>query len=214
MTQLLFSADPDQRDDTHLVLVLHGYGSNERRIANQCFSMLPEGTTGLAIRGGFPTGDDEWGWFLLDYFLANDFAEVIAAAHRVFDVLDSEEVTAHRYRSVSLLGHSQGMAMATTLARLRPEAFRCVVGLSGFVLSNPLLASLDGTEDIRHPYFWGRDVDDLVINPDAITFTTGWLDQWTRLTARTYPGMGHTIGEEMGRDVNIFLRHHLLTLES
>lgn len=229
---VVWSRPAGERRGTDLVVVIHGYGANEVRAAQAYFGMLPEGTTGLAVRGGFeidagaypvadgvdglgsgPGGPDPgaWGWFLLDYFLTNDFAEVVASAHRVFDVLDAEEVTGAGFRSVALLGHSQGMAMASTVYRLRPEAFDCVVGLSGFVLSNPLLATLDSPPEGPgpRPFFWGRDVQDLVINPDAIAHTAAWLQEHTHLTARTYEGMGHGTSAEEARDVRIFLKHAL-----
>lgn len=230
--RVVWSRPAAERAGTDLVLVIHGYGANEVRAAQAYFGMLPVGTTGLAVRGGFEidagrapvaAGTDDrgagpggpepgaWGWFLLDYFLTNDFAEVVAAAHRVFDVLDAEEVTRHGFARVALLGHSQGMAMASTAYRLRPEAFHCVVGLSGFVLSNQLLETLDSPPEGPgpRPFFWGRDVEDLVINPDAIAYTADWLDNHTRLTARTYEGMGHGTSAEEGRDVRIFLQHTL-----
>ncbi|MFC7401458.1 alpha/beta hydrolase [Citricoccus sp. GCM10030269] len=229
---VVWSRPENRRRGTDLVVVIHGYGANEVRAAQAYFGMLPENVTGLAVRGGFeidagvppvadgidgvgsgPGGPDPgaWGWFLLDYFLNNDFAEVIAAAHRVFDLLDAEEVTRHEFRSVSVLGHSQGMAMASTVYRLRPEAFACVVGLSGFVLSNPLLEALDNPPEGPgpRPFFWGRDVEDLVIHPDAVAYTADWLETNTRLTARTYEGMGHGTGPEQVRDVRIFLQHTL-----
>ncbi|MEW1980377.1 esterase [Citricoccus sp. NPDC079358] len=228
---VVWSRPESQRYGTDLVLVIHGYGANEVRAAQAYFGMLPENVTGLAVRGGFEIdggaapvmegtdgagagpGSDPgaWGWFLLDYFLTNDFAEVVAAAHRVFDLLDADEVTRSGFRTVSVLGHSQGMAMASTVYRLRPEAFTCVVGLSGFVLSNQLLETLDSPPEGPgpRPFFWGRDVEDLVINPDAIAYTADWLEANTRLTARTYEGMGHGMSAEEARDVRIFLKHAL-----
>lgn len=234
---VVWSRPADQRRGTDLVVVIHGYGANEVRAAQAYFGMLPEGTTGLAVRGGFeidagaypvvdgvdgagsgPGGPEPgaWGWFLLDYFLTNDFAEVVASAHRVFDLLDAGEVTGSGFRSIALLGHSQGMAMASTVYRLRPEAFACVVGLSGFVLSNPLLATLDSPPEGPgpRPFFWGRDVEDLVINPDAISFTADWLEEHTHLTARTYEYMGHGTSAEEARDVRIFLKHALAAARS
>lgn len=229
---VVWSRPAEQRRGTDLVVVIHGYGANEVRAAQAYFGMLPEGTTGLAVRGGFeidagaypvadgvdglgsgPGGPDPgaWGWFLLDYFLTNDFAEVVASAHRVFDLLDAEEIAGAGFRSVALLGHSQGMALASTVYRLRPEAFACVAGLSGFVLSNPLLSTLDSPPEGPgpRPFFWGRDVEDLVINPDAVAFTSHWLQEHTHLTARTYEGMGHGTSAEETRDVRIFLKHSL-----
>ena len=62
----------------------------------------------------------------------------------------------------------------------------------------------------RPPFFWGRDRADLVINDDATDYTAAWLDDHTRLTARTYPGMGHAMSAAEMVDVSAFLRHYVL----
>ena len=224
---VIWNRPAGERDGTDLVVVIHGYGSNELRAAQGYFSMLPEGVTGLAVRGGFeidaaaapvtdgPVGDGSgpggpdpgaWGWFLLDYFLANDFADVISAANSVRAWISSVR---EQHSSVTLMGYSQGMAMATTLLRLHPEDYRAVVGLSGFVLKNELLSVVDSFE-AKPPFFWGRDKADLVINEDAIAYTAEWLEQNTLLTPRTYPGMGHAMSKTEMADVSAFLRHYVL----
>lgn len=206
MDEAIYSKEAAQRGNTDLVIVLHGYGSNPERML-QWFDALPAGVTGAALRGPLDVGGDR-GWFLLDYFLANDFAEVVAAAQRVFDWQDRYAIG---YRSISLLGHSQGMAMATTLHRLRPELYRAVVGLSGFVLSNELLnlTDVEPAPGRGVPFFWGRDPQDVVINPDAVEYTGAWLESHASLTSRRYPGMGHGFGPEEKRDVTAFLKHYL-----
>ncbi|RAX49180.1 phospholipase [Arthrobacter sp. AQ5-05] len=206
MDEGIYSRPAPQREGTDLVVVLHGYGSNPERMKGW-FDELPPHATGVALRGPMDVGGDR-SWFLLDYFLANDFAQVVAAAQRVFDWQDRH---ARGYRSISLLGHSQGMAMATTLHRLRPGSYRALVGLSGFVLSNELLNLTDAVPEPGKavPCFWGRDPRDVVINPDAIDHTDRWLAQNTALTARTYPEMGHGFGTDERRDVRNFLKHYL-----
>lgn len=217
---VVWSRPAAERAGTDLVIVLHGYGSNERRAARTFFPMLPERCTGLAVRGGFEIdadaaeGEDDpgaHGWFLLDLLLQSDFAQVLAAAHRVFDVLGSAEVAQAGFRTVSVLGFSQGMAMATTVIRLRPEAFTCGVGLSGFAVHNELLAMLDSPAEGPgpRPFFWGRDVEDPVIHPDAVAHTRAWAEEHTRLTVRSYPGILHSTGPDEVRDVRIFLEHTL-----
>jgi len=183
---------------------MHGYGTDESRMVN-LFDYLPAEFTCAALRAPMPIAEG-YGWFLLDYFLTNDFADVISAANSVFSWIDSVR---SRHTSVSLLGYSQGMAMASTLLRLRPRGFPAVVGLSGFVLDNDLLA-LSESFDERPPFFWGRDKADLVINGDATAYTEEWLNTHTRLTARTYPGMGHAMSKAEMVDVSAFLRHYVL----
>lgn len=55
------------------------------------------------------------------------------------------------------------------------------------------------------PFFWGRDVDDLVINPDAVDYTEEWLQENTVLSKAQYSGMGHGIGAAELVDASSFL---------
>ncbi|MGW9413685.1 alpha/beta hydrolase [Arthrobacter cupressi] len=204
MDTVLWSKPENERAGTPLLVMMHGYGTDEHRMA-KLFPELPEEFTCAALRGPMVIGDD-YGWFLLDYFLANDFADVITAANKVFAWIDSVK---GNHSSVSLLGYSQGMAMASTLLRLRPGGFKATVGLSGFVLDNELL-SLSESFETRPPFFWGRDKADPVINEEAVEYTADWLERHTALTARTYPGMGHRIEAMELADVGTFLRHYVL----
>ena len=200
----MWSKPEELRAGTPLLVMMHGYGTDESRMV-RLFEYLPQEFTFAALRAPVPIGD-HWGWFLLDYFLANDFADVISAANAVQAWIRSVK---DQHSSVTLMGYSQGMAMASTLLRLHPDDYKAVVGLSGFVLNNELLSTMDSFETKR-PFFWGRDKADLVINEDATAYTAEWLAGNTLLTARTYPGMGHAMSKTEMVDVSAFLRHYVL----
>lgn len=204
METVVWSRPEKERAGTPLLVMMHGYGTDESRMVD-LFDYLPPEFTCAALRAPMPIAGG-YGWFLLDYFLTNDFADVIGAANSVFSWIDSVK---GGHSSVSLLGYSQGMAMASTLLRLRPRDFPAVVGLSGFVVDNDLLA-LSESFDAPPPFFWGRDKADLVINDEAIAYTAEWLNTHTQLTARTYPGMGHAMSKTEMVDVSAFLRHYVL----
>jgi phospholipase/carboxylesterase len=204
METVVWSRPEGERAGTPLLVMMHGYGTDEARMV-KFFGHLPPEFTCAALRAPKVIGDD-YGWFLLDYFLTHDFADVISATNAVFNWINSVKA---QHTSVSLLGFSQGMAMASTLLRLRPHEFRAVVGLSGFVLDNELLA-MSETFDTPPPFFWGRDKGDLVINDDATEHTEEWLERNTQLTARSYPGMGHAMSKAEMVDVSAFLRHYVL----
>ncbi|MEC5191263.1 MULTISPECIES: alpha/beta hydrolase [unclassified Arthrobacter] len=204
METVAWSKPESERAGTPLLVMMHGYGRDESRMV-KLFESLPAGFSCAALRGPKEIGDG-YGWFVLDYFLTHDFADVISSANAVLDWIESVK---GQHSSVSLLGYSQGMAMATTLMRLRPAQFCAGVGLSGFVLDNELLA-MSESSDAHPPFFWGRDRDDLVINDAATEHTGEWLHQHTQLTARTYPGMGHSISAAELVDVSAFLRHYVL----
>ena len=204
METVVWSKPEAERDGTPLLVMMHGYGTDESRMV-RLFEYLPAEFTCASLRAPMVIGD-HYGWFLLDYFLANDFADVITAANKVQAWINSVK---GRHSSVSLLGYSQGMAMASTLLRLHPADYPATVGLSGFVLENELLALTDSFAS-PPPFFWGRDKADLVINGDATAYTDEWLNENTQLTARTYPGMGHAMSKAEMVDVSAFLRHYVL----
>lgn len=205
MDTVVWSRPEEQRGGTPLLLMLHGYGSDESRMA-ELFASLPQGFTCAAPRAPKDISGD-YGWFLLDYFLNNDFAEVVASASGVLAWLDTVMARYH-FSSVSLLGYSQGMAMATTLMRLRPQSFTAGVGLSGFVLHNELLATMEPLEP-QIPFLWAYDPADLVINPDATAFTQEWLTANTGLSTAHYAGMGHATSPAELADVSSFLTGHV-----
>lgn len=205
MDTVVWSRPADERAGTPLLLLLHGYGSDESRMA-ALFKDLPKGFTCAAPRAPKDISGD-YGWFLLDYFLANDFAEVVGAAAAILSWLDTV-MADYKFSSVSVLGYSQGMAMGTTLLRLRPQAFTAAVGLSGFALHNELLAAMEPLTH-RVPFYWARDPADLVINPDATAFTAEWLAANTDLSEARYDGMGHNTRADELADVSSFLTGHV-----
>lgn len=206
MDNVMWSRSAHERNRRDLVLLLHGYGSSERAM-EPLFAALPESAVGAAVRGPLDVGGEN-GWFLLDPLLTSDTAEVLASALALLSWLDRIR-TEYEFRTVSLAGFSQGMAMAGTLLRLRPRDFRSVVGLSGYIARDELLAATEPLP-VRVPFFWGRDRQDWVINAGAVSYTRQWLEENTVLTARTYPGMGHSVSEAEIADTAVFLRRYLV----
>ncbi|HEY9356946.1 MAG TPA: phospholipase, partial [Arthrobacter sp.] len=113
METVVWSKPEEERAGTPLLVMMHGYGTDESRMV-RLFDYLPPDFTCAALRAPMVIGD-HYGWFLLDYFLANDFADVISTTNTVHDWINSVR---GQHSSVSLLGYSQGMAMASTLLRL------------------------------------------------------------------------------------------------
>ncbi len=111
------------------------------------------------------------------------------------------------YTSVSVLGFSQGGAMALELLRHAPDRFAAAVCISGFIAS----ASHAGDEElarVRPPVFWGRGTNDPIIPDAAIARTEDWLPAHADVTIRIYEDLGHSISREELTDFSAFLREH------
>ncbi|MEH0110171.1 phospholipase [Tersicoccus sp. MR15.9] len=213
-----WSALESERAGTPLVVLLHGYGADERDLA-ALVPFLPAGITYASVRAPHPM-EPGFSWFDLQFdatgsAVGYSIDGAIEATRAVAGWLDGVRGD---FSSVSLFGFSQGMAIATSMMRHAPDDFAVVVGCSGFVLvqAGDLDASTDGFFDDaalaarRSPLFWGRDQEDQVIPAELAEQTAAWLRDRVDLMKVLYAGMGHGINEQELRHVSEFLTHHLL----
>ena len=203
---VLWSKPEEARAGKPLLVLLHGYGANEQDLLSLA-DMLPDDFAVASVRAPIAMGPG-FSWFPLTGSIEYSVDAVKAASAYVLDWLDTVKAN---HPSVTLLGFSMGMAMATTLLRQRPADFAAVVGLSGFVVNADSDgefrdAELDGTV----PLFWGRDQQDPVITPDKIEYTMGWVRKHVKLTKVLYTGMWHGINAQEVGHVSEFLTHEVL----
>lgn len=109
-----------------------------------------------------------------------------------------------RFRSVGLLGFSQGGAMVLQLMRRRPGEFSYGVQLAGFVIDD----TQRGDRRLalsRPPVFWGRGAHDSVIPRSAVLRTADFSSTHLSVDARVYGDLGHDVaGQEVG-DLSAFV---------
>ena len=199
---VLWSAPERERAERPLLVLLHGYGSHE----GDLFSLSPQLPLApvvasvrapIAELGGFA-------WFSLPRTNPLDLleADVDEAASAVLDWLDTLEFT-----SVSLLGFSQGAAVALQLNRLAPGRVASTVALSGFVPRGERPGDAQLAE-LKPPVFWGRGTLDAVIPAEAIEHTDAWLPAHATATVRIYEGLAHSINAAELTDFTQFLREN------
>ena len=183
-----------------LVLLMHGFGSNERDLPG-IMPHLPKEFAWVSLRAPLALGNGGNAWVPITIPGRPDPELVRASTTAVLEWLDEHvaETT-----PVIPLGFSQGGLMATQLLRHRPDRFAAAVVLAGFTLDG----SLPGDADLaaaRPPLFSGRGDADQVIAADAVARTDAWLPGHVALTRRTYGGLGHGISGEELADVAAFL---------
>lgn len=191
-------------DGVPLLVVMHGYGANERDLA-PLVALLPAEFAAACVRAPLPIPQLPGGfaWFPItgdpgmpEIAIADD---AVAAMSQWLDAL----TTRSEVGPVVLLGFSQGGAMVTHLLRHHPERFAAGVVLSGFTVPGPVAtdAALRG---IRPPVFFGYDPLDPVVPAAAFERTAQFGAEHFNLTAKTYR-VGHGIDQEELRDVAQFL---------
>lgn len=203
-----WTKDEQAREGTPLAVLLHGYGANERDLLG-LVPGLPEEFTYASVRAPVSMGFGAYTWFDLDVErLAYSSAAAKNAVEELWEWIDSVR---GKHSSVTLIGFSMGMAMATSLLRTRPEAFATVVGLSGFAVDPDRGEGLPGYFDdaalaaAQVPFFWGRDQADPVISEEMVDYTHQWANQTVKLTKVLYAGAGHGVVPQEVAHVNEFL---------
>jgi phospholipase/carboxylesterase len=200
---VLWSAGEKDRAGRPLLVLLHGYGSDEADLFGIA-AYLPLEPVIASLRAPIPEGPG-FAWFSRFTNVPSDplAGNADAAARAVLAWLDEQPAA-----PTGLLGFSQGGAMALQLLRLAPERFEYAVQLSGFVVQGEQEGDAALTRD-PVPVFWGRGTMDDTIPSASIDRTAEWLPEHSALDARIYEGLGHGISPlELG-DISTFIRARL-----
>lgn len=211
--KVIWTREEAEREGTPLVVKLHGYGANAQDLMGMA-PALPKEFTYASVQAPVSMGYGAYTWFDLDVQrLAYSSSAARDAAENLWGWIDSVK---GQHSSVSLLGFSMGMAMATSLLRARPEQFAAVVGLSGFAVNPDSGEGLPGYFDDealavqKVPFFWGRDQEDPIIPGAHIDYTHEWANSTVEMTKVLYPGAGHGIVPQEVKHIGEFLTMKVL----
>jgi phospholipase/carboxylesterase len=206
---VLWSAEVAERSGRPLLVLLHGYGADERDLFGLT-SYLPTDFVVAAVRAPLapPWPAPGHSWYPIEGLESRDPTHVTDAATRVVEWLDAAATGV----AVGLLGFSQGAAVAIQALRLHPARFAFVVNLSGYATPGELPGDQELAE-LRPPVFWGRGTRDDVIPEFLVDHTTDWLPAHADLSGRVYPGLTHSVSEQELDDVRTFLDKQLDALK-
>lgn len=207
---VLWSAEAADRADRPLLVLLHGYGADERDLFG-LVPYLPPAFVVAAVRAPLapPFPAPGASWYPIEGLDGRDPQHVTDAASLVIDWIDAVAPDA----VVGLLGFSQGAAVALQAMRLQPERFAFAVNLSGYATPGPLPGDATLAER-RPPVFWGRGTRDDVIPSFLVEHTVLWLPEHAELSGRVYSGLTHSVSEQELDDVRVFLEKRLAEIRS
>jgi phospholipase/carboxylesterase len=162
----------NEADNPPLLLLLHGFGSNEQDL----FGLTPfldERFLIISARAPNILGPESYAWFELDFTSQGPVInpEQAEASRKKLITFLQEAITGYGVdpKQVYLMGFSQGAIMSASVALTQPELVAGVVMMSGRVLPEiqPLIASneeltglpfivVHGTADTVLPIIYGR----------------------------------------------------------
>ena len=185
------------QDKPPLLLLLHGYGSNENDLFSFADHLHPSLLI-VSLRAPLALPMMGFAWYSIHFDdeqgkWSND-EEAIASREMVLQFLDELQQT-HSYdpRKVHLLGFSQGAILSYALGLTYPKRFASVIALSGYLNENisqlpkpaeaPALYAAHGTLDEVVPFDWGKQ--------SAVQLKQKGFD----IQFEQFP-LGHTVGED------------------
>ncbi len=139
----------EKKDKNPLLLLLHGYGSNEEDLFSFA-SELPEEYYVISARAPFDMMYGSYAWYAINFDAdENKFSDIGQArasrdiiAHFIDELVAEYPIDAD---NVTLIGFSQGCILSYAVALSYPEKVQRVVAMSGYF--NPEIAVEDYTEN-------------------------------------------------------------------
>lgn len=189
----LIKESPIKENKSPLLILLHGFGSNEEDLFSFS-SYLPNKYTIISLRAPFKLPMQGYAWYSINFDEEmNKFNNHIQAEESINLILKFINQISSKYNidnnNVSLLGFSQGTILSYALALNYPKKFKSIIGFSGYIdnqminlKSNELYNNLNfylshGTEDPVIPFDWSikstKLLDDLKINYCFKEFKSG-----------------------------------------
>ncbi|WP_456376212.1 alpha/beta hydrolase [Lutibacter sp.] len=134
-----------QTKKTSLLILLHGYGSNEEDLFSFA-TELPEDLIIISARAPQNLGFGSYAWYTINFTADqgkfSDIPEAIEAREKIATFIDEIQERYHISPSKTfLLGFSQGTILSYAVALNYPEKVQKIIALSGYI--NPDLLPKD-----------------------------------------------------------------------
>jgi phospholipase/carboxylesterase len=199
-------------DSAPLLILLHGYGSNEADLLGLVDFLDPRFRT-VSVRAPLSLDMGVNAWFPIHMTgtgLDPDYAAADESLGQLSELLTSEQAEyGNTAADTFLLGFSQGAAMALGLLLTRPEAVGGVAFLSGLWSRARMPADASQAGVRGKPVLQTHGVADPLIPLAAAQASRDMLQELgVDLTYREY-GMGHQIDGDCLRDIGTWLSERL-----
>lgn len=198
------------KDKNPLLLLLHGYGSNEEDLFSFA-TELPADYFVVSVRAPYTTGYGGFAWYAI-YFdrgpeKFSDDEQARESRDAIVECID--EITAQYPidpTDVTLIGFSQGSILSYAVALSHPAKVRRVAALSGY-LNEKILVEGFGSNDFSHlRFFRSHGSSDQVIPVEWARQAGPVLDQLGIANEyREYP-VGHGVAPQNFFDLKDWLQ--------
>lgn len=148
-----------------LLLLLHGYGSNERDLFSFA-DELPEEFFIISVRAPIELSYGGYAWYDINFMDAEKFNDVAQANEAILKIREFIEVAVDKFHlnrdKVWLCGFSQGAILSNALVLKNPQNIESVMMLSGYVAED-IVGELNSQTYDKVAYFISHGLEDTII---------------------------------------------------
>lgn len=197
-----------------LLIMLHGYGSNEQDLFSFA-DELPDELLVISAKAPLSLGFGSYAWYTIhfDSSDASKFSDIPEAKEALSKINQFMDEIIEKYQvntnNVFLFGFSQGTILSTAFALNHPDKVNHIIALSGYV--NPELLAKDFAEQdfSKLDFFVSHGSVDQVIPVEWARKTPAFLNNLgIKNTYQEYQ-VGHGVAPQNFYDLNLWIKERL-----
>jgi len=203
-----------QIENPPLLIMLHGYGSNEQDL----FSFADELSDELLVisaKAPLSLGFGSYAWYTIhfDSSDASKFSDIPEAKEALSKINQFIDEIIEKYQvntnNIFLFGFSQGTILSTAFALNHPDKVNHVIALSGYVNPELLKDNFKENNFTKLDFFVSHGSVDQVIPVDWARKTPNFLDNLgIKNTYQEYQ-VGHGVAPQNFYDLNLWIKERL-----
>ncbi len=200
-------ATPQKQENKGLIILLHGYGSNEMDLLS-FGNELPNDYFVVSVQAPVTLPWGGYAWFNLDFSGIEKIVDMEQAEQSRLQVIQFIDYMKQSYaidpNNVLLLGFSQGAMLSQGVAMTSPKLLKGTIALSGFIMQEAIKDNIAPIEDIKKlNFFIGHGSVDDVVPVEQDRKSKVFLEQMgAKLSYNEYPVAHGILPEELTDIVN------------
>ncbi len=201
-------------ENTPLIILLHGYGSNEEDLFSFA-EELPDSMLVISVRAPLSMGFGSYAWYTIhfetnDASKFSDIPEAKQALHKI-GIFINEIISEYKVDkdNVFLFGFSQGTILSIAFALNHPDKINHVIALSGYVNAELLNKDVGISNFHDLDFFVSHGTVDQVIPVIWARKTPGFLNNFgIKNSYQEYP-VGHGVAPQNFYDLNDWIKERI-----
>ena len=198
-------------DKNPLLLLLHGYGSNEEDLFSFA-SELPEEYYVVSVRAPYELGYGSYAWYAINFDAdENKFSDIPQAqesrdliANFIDELVVNYPIDATK---VTLIGFSQGTILSYAIALSYPKKIQRVVAMSGYLNTEMATPNFENNDFSHLKIFASHGTVDQVVPVDwARKAAPALTHLGIEVVYKEYP-IGHSVAPQNFYDFKNWLQH-------